>query len=167
MCLAQKTANIPVSKTNNRRKSWNFNICISIVPNILKKRPRKEIIVLNFTRITFLFNLISSYIKNRVEAYIFLGKHIKLVLNEILNMFNIIQGLKVIAFVGSDDKLAWCKNELGFDHVFNYKTSNFSDEISKVAPQGAELFFDNVIWAFCMLAYLCFNDLLLWNENIF
>ena len=50
----------------------------------------------------------------------------------------------MIAFVGSDDKLKWCKEELGFDHVFNYKKVDFSEAISKVAPEGAELFFDNV-----------------------
>jgi hypothetical protein len=50
----------------------------------------------------------------------------------------------VIAFVGTQEKLDWCKNDLNFDHVFNYKTSNFSEEISKVAPDGVELFFDNV-----------------------
>ena len=55
-----------------------------------------------------------------------------------------IKGVKVIAFVGSEDKLEWCKNELGFDHVFNYKKSNFSEDIAKVAPNGVELFFDNV-----------------------
>jgi prostaglandin reductase 1 len=55
-----------------------------------------------------------------------------------------LKGLKVIAFVGSDEKLDWCKNVLGFDHVFNYKACNFSQEISKVAPTGVDLFFDNV-----------------------
>lgn len=55
-----------------------------------------------------------------------------------------LKGVKVIAFVGSDDKLAWCKNELGFDHVFNYKKEKFSEIISKVAPDGIDMFFDNV-----------------------
>ena len=55
-----------------------------------------------------------------------------------------IKGLKVIAFVGTDEKLDWCKSELGFDHVFNYKKCNFSQEIERVAPKGVELFFDNV-----------------------
>lgn len=55
-----------------------------------------------------------------------------------------IMGVKVIAFVGSEDKLNWCKNDLGFDHVFNYKKVNFSEAISKVAPEGIEMFFDNV-----------------------
>jgi len=55
-----------------------------------------------------------------------------------------IRGCTVVAFVGSDDKLDWCKNELGFDHVFNYKKVDFSEAISKVAPQGVDVFFDNV-----------------------
>jgi NADPH-dependent curcumin reductase CurA len=50
----------------------------------------------------------------------------------------------VIAFVGSDEKVGWCRKELGFDHVFNYKTSKFSDAITSVAPNGVDLFFDNV-----------------------
>lgn len=54
------------------------------------------------------------------------------------------KGVKVIAFVGSDDKLEWCQKELGFDHVFNYKKVKFSEVIHKVAPEGVEMFFDNV-----------------------
>ena len=50
----------------------------------------------------------------------------------------------MIAFVGSDDKLEWCKKELGFDHVFNYKKEKFSEVISKIAPEGIDMFFDNV-----------------------
>lgn len=55
-----------------------------------------------------------------------------------------LKGLTVIGLVGSEDKLAWCKNELGFDHVFNYKTSNWSEEVSKVAPDGVDIYYDNV-----------------------
>ena len=40
--------------------------------------------------------------------------------------------------------MEWCKNDLGFDHVFNYKKVDFSEAISKVAPQGVDIFFDNV-----------------------
>ena len=50
----------------------------------------------------------------------------------------------MIAFAGSDDKVNWLKNDLGFDHVFNYKKVDFSEEIKRVAPQGVEMFFDNV-----------------------
>jgi prostaglandin reductase 1 len=32
-----------------------------------------------------------------------------------------IKGCKVIGYAGSDDKVKWLKEELGFDHAFNYK----------------------------------------------
>ena len=31
------------------------------------------------------------------------------------------KGCTVIGFAGTDDKVNWLKNDLGFDHVFNYK----------------------------------------------
>lgn len=55
-----------------------------------------------------------------------------------------IKGLTVIAFAGTDDKVNYCKNELGFDHVFNYKKIDFSEAVAKVAPDGVDCFFDNV-----------------------
>lgn len=54
-----------------------------------------------------------------------------------------IKGCTVIAFAGSDEKVAWVK-ELGADYVFNYKTTNISDALSKTAPNGINAYFDNV-----------------------
>ncbi|MPC30868.1 Prostaglandin reductase 1 [Portunus trituberculatus] len=54
-----------------------------------------------------------------------------------------IKGCTVIAFAGSDEKVAWVK-ELGADYVFNYKTTNISDALSKMAPNGINVYFDNV-----------------------
>lgn len=45
----------------------------------------------------------------------------------------------MIGLVGSDEKLKWCKEELGFDHVFNYKTIDFSEAISQAAPDGVDV----------------------------
>jgi NADPH-dependent curcumin reductase CurA len=55
-----------------------------------------------------------------------------------------IKGLKVVGLVGSDDKLKFCKEELGFDHVFNYKSVKFDEAIKQVAPEGIDIYFDNV-----------------------
>lgn len=55
-----------------------------------------------------------------------------------------LKGCTVIGIAGSDEKLNWCKNELGFDHVINYKTSNYSEELSKIAPDGVDIYYDNV-----------------------
>ena len=54
------------------------------------------------------------------------------------------KGCTVIGFVGSEEKLDWCKNELGFDHVFNYKKIHFSEALKQVAPDGVDIYFDNV-----------------------
>jgi len=55
-----------------------------------------------------------------------------------------IKGCRVIAFTGTDEKVKWLKEELGFDHVFNYKKVDPELEIKKVAPEGIDCYFDNI-----------------------
>ena len=52
------------------------------------------------------------------------------------------EGLTVIGSAGSDDKVQWLKDELAFDHAFNYKTSNARVELAKFNPLN--IYFDNV-----------------------
>ncbi|PIA13208.1 quinone oxidoreductase-like protein [Coemansia reversa NRRL 1564] len=54
------------------------------------------------------------------------------------------QGLNVIGVAGSDEKLEYVK-QLGADTVFNYKTcGNLTEAIRKAAPNGVDIFYDNV-----------------------
>jgi prostaglandin reductase 1 len=53
-------------------------------------------------------------------------------------------GCTVIGFAGNDDKLRWLKEDLGYDHVFNYKTVNVFKTLKEVAPKGVNCYFDNV-----------------------
>lgn len=56
-----------------------------------------------------------------------------------------IKGCTVIGFAGADDKCRWLKEELGFDHVINYKTAgDLGEALRKVAPKGVDCYFDNV-----------------------
>lgn len=55
-----------------------------------------------------------------------------------------IKGCRVIGFAGSDEKVAWLKNECGFDFAFNYKTEDTKAVLGKAAPKGVDCFFDNV-----------------------
>ncbi|MDC1296523.1 NADP-dependent oxidoreductase [Alphaproteobacteria bacterium] len=56
-----------------------------------------------------------------------------------------ILGCKVIASTGSDEKVKWLENELGIDHAFNYKKiDNLVIYLKKIAPEGFDLYFDNV-----------------------
>lgn len=50
---------------------------------------------------------------------------------------------KVIGLAGSEEKGKWLK-ELGFDQFINYKTDDISEVLSKVAPTGIDIYFDNV-----------------------
>ncbi|UJR10671.1 hypothetical protein I4U23_014866 [Adineta vaga] len=52
------------------------------------------------------------------------------------------EGLIVIGSAGSDDKVKWLKEELNFDHAFNYKTADVKAELAKFNPLN--IYFDNV-----------------------
>lgn len=55
-----------------------------------------------------------------------------------------IKGCKVVASCGSDEKGAWLKS-VGVDEVVNYKTvPNLLDAVRAAAPQGIDIYFDNV-----------------------
>ncbi|MDO5769165.1 MAG: NADP-dependent oxidoreductase [Psychrobacter sp.] len=56
-----------------------------------------------------------------------------------------IKGCKVIGIAGSDQKIAYLKNELGVDKAINYKTTDdMAAAIQEACPQGVDVFFDNV-----------------------
>ncbi|XP_017574254.1 prostaglandin reductase 1 isoform X1 [Pygocentrus nattereri] len=55
-----------------------------------------------------------------------------------------LKGCKVVGSAGSDAKVAYLK-ELGFDHVFNYKTvPSLEEALKQASPEGYDCFFDNV-----------------------
>lgn len=51
---------------------------------------------------------------------------------------------KVIGIAGSDEKCQWIKDELGCDAAINYKTQPVYKALKEVAPQGIDVYFDNV-----------------------
>lgn len=54
------------------------------------------------------------------------------------------EGLRVIGSVGSQEKLDFIVNELGFDGGFNYKTETPADALARLAPQGIDIYYENV-----------------------
>lgn len=70
------------------------------------------------------------------SVWIFLSLHV-------LFFPHLLQGCKVIAFAGSDAKVDYVKS-LGADFVFNYKTQDVDAALKKAAPDGVNIYFDNV-----------------------
>ncbi|USP79216.1 NAD(P)-binding protein [Curvularia clavata] len=54
------------------------------------------------------------------------------------------EGLTVIGSVGDDAKLDFIKNELNFDGGFNYKKEKPSDALARLAPNGIDIYYENV-----------------------
>ncbi|KAK2012885.1 zinc-binding dehydrogenase [Colletotrichum eremochloae] len=55
-----------------------------------------------------------------------------------------LEGLTVIGSVGSDEKLDFIIKELGFDAGFNYKKEKPGDALPRLAPNGIDIYFENV-----------------------
>jgi NADPH-dependent curcumin reductase CurA len=69
-----------------------------------------------------------------------------------------IKNCGVIGSCGSDQKVAYLK-QLGFDHAFNYKTSDIRKELQAGAPSGIDVYFDNVGGAHLDAALTCMRPL--------
>ncbi len=55
-----------------------------------------------------------------------------------------IKGARVVGIAGSDEKISYLKNELGFDAAINYKTENVYEALKAACPDGVDVYFDNV-----------------------
>ncbi|KAK3339629.1 hypothetical protein B0T25DRAFT_618055 [Lasiosphaeria hispida] len=54
------------------------------------------------------------------------------------------EGMRVIGSVGSEEKLKFVVEELGFDGGFNYKEEEAGEALKRLAPEGVDIYFDNV-----------------------
>lgn len=55
-----------------------------------------------------------------------------------------LRGCYVIGSAGNASKVKILTSEFGFDAAFNYKDGNLSEQLSKCAPEGIDVYFDNV-----------------------
>lgn len=54
------------------------------------------------------------------------------------------EGLRVIGVAGTAEKCTWLVDELGFDGAINYRTENVAESVKKLAPNGVDIYFENV-----------------------
>lgn len=55
-----------------------------------------------------------------------------------------IRGCRVIGSAGSAEKVAFLREECGFDVAFNYKDGPVLEQLKLNAPDGIDVYFDNV-----------------------
>lgn len=55
-----------------------------------------------------------------------------------------LKGCRVLGSAGSSDKVEMLTGELGFDYAFNYKNGVILDHLREGAPDGIDVYFDNV-----------------------
>ena len=55
-----------------------------------------------------------------------------------------LRGHRVIGSAGSDEKVSYLLDVLGLDAAFNYKSGRFEDQLRRAAPDGIDVYFDNV-----------------------
>ncbi len=56
-----------------------------------------------------------------------------------------LKGCRTIGFVGSEEKAAYVKDELGYDATLNYRViADLQKEMSELCPDGVDVYFDNV-----------------------
>src|SRR5947209_18663050 len=55
-----------------------------------------------------------------------------------------VHGGRVVGSAGSAEKVAFLKDELGFDAAFNYKDGSVHALLREAAPDGLDVYFDNV-----------------------
>jgi NADPH-dependent curcumin reductase CurA len=69
-----------------------------------------------------------------------------------------IKGCRVVGIAGSDSKIDWIVNELGFDAGFNYKTTpDYFGKLKELCPRGIDCYFDNVGGAITDAAFRLIN----------
>jgi NADPH-dependent curcumin reductase len=55
-----------------------------------------------------------------------------------------IQGCRVVGIAGGPEKCAYAVDELGFDACLDHRAPDFAEQLSKAAPEGIDIYFENV-----------------------
>lgn len=63
---------------------------------------------------------------------------------QVVGQIAVREGLNVIGSVGDDKKLDYITKELGFTSGFNYKKESPADALKRLAPDGIDIYYDNV-----------------------
>lgn len=128
---------------------WGWQIYANVETNQLTKlNPNQAPIstalgVLGIAGLTAYFGMIDIGKPKAGETAVISGAagSVGMLAGQIAKMY----GARVIAITGSDTKNDYLRKELGFDAAINYRTTtNLFSNIKQAAPNGIDVYFDNV-----------------------
>ncbi|MFD3748019.1 NADP-dependent oxidoreductase [Nocardia sp. NPDC058633] len=69
-----------------------------------------------------------------------------------------LNGCRVVGIAGGPDKCGWLTGELGFDAAIDYKSESVGRALRKLAPDGIDIYFDNVGGEILNSALACLRE---------
>ena len=69
-----------------------------------------------------------------------------------------VKGCRVVGSAGSADKVRWLTDDLGFDYAFDYHDADLRAELQTGAPEGLDVYFDNVGGDHLQAAISCMRE---------
>lgn len=66
-------------------------------------------------------------------------------------------GLRVVGSAGTPEKVAWLRDDLGFDAAFDYHDGDVTELLAAAAPEGIDCYFENVGGDHLQAALACMN----------
>ena len=99
--------------------------------------------VLGMTGLTAYFGLLDVCGPKRGETVVVSGAAgaVGMVAGQVARIL----GCRVVGVAGSDAKVSWLVDALGFDAAFNYKTApDLGSRMEGLCPEGVDVYFDNV-----------------------
>jgi NADPH:quinone reductase len=98
--------------------------------------------VLGMTGLTAYFGLLDIGKPQSGETVVVSGAAgaVGMIVGQIAKLY----GCRVVGIAGSDEKISYLKNEIGFDECVNYKKEGLAQALANACPNGVDIYFDNV-----------------------
>ncbi len=143
--VASRSDRVPVGSWVLSMQGWReaFTAPVSAVQVVDKKAPRMSdyLGVLGVTGMTAWvgLNLVDTKAGDRVFISAAAGA-----VGSVAGQLAKHRGCFVVGSAGGPSKVAMIKDELGFDAAIDYKDGKLAEQLAAVAPQGIDVYFDNV-----------------------
>jgi NADPH-dependent curcumin reductase len=104
--------------------------------------PQLALSVLGLTGLTAYFGVLDIGLPKQGESFVVSGA--AGATGSVAGMIAKIKGCRVIGIAGGPTKCSWLVNEAGFDGVIDYKNDDLGSALSRLCPNGIDVYFDNV-----------------------